>query len=78
MNKAVYLSLCALSLMALKCGDSKTEDPLPQAPTYQTAIDAKFKSLGWNTDGHAPFNGSGPIKTVSGKGYVQYYAFGSS
>lgn len=74
----VTFSLCALALMALKCGDNATTDPTPSVPAHQTAIDAKFKALGWNTDGHAAFNGTGPVKTSSGNGSVQYYAFGNN
>lgn len=44
---------------------------------YEIAIEAKYKALGWDKDGHSPFNGSAPVKTKAGKGYVQYYAFGS-
>ncbi len=71
------LLLATLSSCGL-FGKKDDPDPAPQAPAYQTAIDAKFKALGWNTDGHAPFNNTGPVKTASGKGYVQYYAFGSN
>jgi hypothetical protein len=44
---------------------------------YEIAIEAKYKAMGWDKDGHALFNGTGPVKTMAGKGYVQYYAFGS-
>ena len=51
--------------------------PSETTPEYQTAIDAKFKQLGWDKDGHAKFNGTGPVKTAAAKGYVQYYAYGN-
>ena len=66
----------ALILLGISSSCSKT-DSTAAAPDYQTAIEAKFKALGWDKDGHALFNGTGPVKTVGGKGYVQYYAFGT-
>jgi LGFP repeat len=56
----------------------KDDNPIPEdtTPEYQKAIDAKFKSLGWDKDGHSKFNNSEPVKTTGGKGWVQYYAFG--
>lgn len=61
-------------LQACKTDKTVSTDPAADA---KTAIEAKYKALGWDKDGHTLFNGSGPIKTVGGKGYVQYYAFGS-
>jgi uncharacterized protein with LGFP repeats len=60
------------------CNHDKKEDPTPvdTTPEYQKAIDAKFKSIGWATDGHAKFNNSNPVKTTGGKDWVQYYSFG--
>ncbi len=69
---ASYLIISLLIVVSCK----KTEETTPAIPEYQTAIEAKFKAIGWATDGHAPFNGTGPVKTVGGKGYVQYYAYG--
>ena len=72
-------SFLVLVLLGINWSCSKT-DPAPATPTtpeYQTVIEAKFKALGWDKDGHALFNGTGPVKTVGGKGYVQYYAFGT-
>lgn len=68
-------ALFLLSLLAFQCGPKdKAADDV--TPAYQTAIEAKFKSIGWDTDGHSKFNNSSPVKTTGGKGYVQYYAFG--
>lgn len=61
-------------------GSCKKDDPAiatPATPDYQLAIEAKYKAMGWDKDGHTPFNGSAIVKTPAGKGYVQYYAFGS-
>lgn len=60
-------------------GSCKKDDTAvtPATPDYQLAIEAKYKLIGWDKDGHSPFNGSGIIKTSGGKNYVQYYAFGS-
>lgn len=71
-------SLFILIALTTAC-KKKTENVTPIDTTleYQKAIDAKFASIGWATDGHSRFNNSYPIKTAGGKGYVQYYAFGS-
>ncbi len=74
----LFILFTFLTLTAAKCG--KTEEivtPVDNTPEYQKEIDAKFKAIGWATDGHSKFNNSNPVKTVGGKGYVQYYAFGS-
>lgn len=74
-SKITFASYLIISLLiVVSC--KKTEETTPAIPEYQTAIEAKFKAIGWATDGHAPFNGTGPVKTVGGKGYVQYYAYG--
>jgi uncharacterized protein with LGFP repeats len=71
----VFFILIALTTA---CKKKKEEvAPVETTPEYQTAIDAKFKAIGWATDGHSKFNNSNPVKTAGGKGYVQYYAFGS-
>ncbi|WP_428660744.1 LGFP repeat-containing protein [Runella sp.] len=74
------LLLACLSMISLlqlsSCFKKKSKDPAPAVDEYKTAIEAKYKALGWDKDGHAPFQGTGIIKTAAGKGYVQYYAFG--
>ena len=75
-KQPIFRSLIALILLGISSSCSKT-DSTAAAPDYQTAIEAKFKALGWDKDGHALFNGTGPVKTVGGKGYVQYYTFGT-
>jgi uncharacterized protein with LGFP repeats len=75
MRNLFKLFLCmGFLILALSC--SKKEDTAT-TPDYQTAIEAKYKALGWDKDGHSPFNGTGAVKTAGGSGYVQYYAFGS-
>ncbi len=70
--------LFILIALATACKKKKEEViPVDTTPEYQKAIDAKFKAIGWDTDGHSKFNNSLPVKTAGGKGYVQYYAFGS-
>lgn len=78
-KKSTYLLVVFLTSTLFYQCDKSTEDVLPvdTTPAYQKAIDAKFASLGWDKDGHAKFNGTGAVKTPSGNGYVQYYAFGS-
>lgn len=58
-------------------GSKETTDVTPTGDDYQKLIDAKFSALGWDKDGHARLNGSLPVKTAGGKGYVQYYAIGN-
>ena len=74
-STAVILTLF-LVLSGCKGGDSSSPTPTGTKPDYQVAIEAKFATLGWDKDGHVPFNGTGIVKTTAGKGYVQYYAFG--
>lgn len=57
--------------------DDDTVTPVDTTPDYQKAINAKLIMMGWDKDGHALFNGTGPVKTSGGTGYVQYYAFGA-
>lgn len=71
-----------LVLVSVMTACPKGDDPavvppvVDTTPEYQKAIDAKYKALGWDKDGHVPFNGSAPVKTTGGTGYVQYYAYG--
>ncbi|RDB03424.1 LGFP repeat-containing protein [Runella aurantiaca] len=73
--KKISILLFALVVLLEGCKTEETTAVDPAADA-QTAIEAKFKSIGWDKDGHAPFNGTGAVKTQAGKGYVQYYAFG--
>ena len=59
-------------------GSKETTDitPVDTTPEYQKAIEAKYKAMGWDKDGHILSNGGIPTKTAGGKGYVQYYSFG--
>ena len=72
----IFRTFITLVLLGISWSCTKT-DSAPTTPDYQTAIEAKYKALGWDKDGHALLNGTGPVKTVGGKGYVQYYAFGT-
>lgn len=56
--------------------DKKTVSVDPAADA-KAAIEAKYKVLGWDKDGHAPLNGGGAMQTQGGGGYVQYYALGT-
>ena len=73
-------ALILMITLTISCNlfKKKTEDiaPIDTTPVYQKAIDAKFKALGWDKDGHTKYNGSGPVQTAAKKGYVQYYAYG--
>lgn len=74
--KKISILLFASIMMLQGCKKQEVVSTDPAA-TAKTAIEAKFKAIGWDKDGHAPFNGGGAAKTAGGKGYVQYYAFGS-
>ena len=75
MKKLFILAVVMLAgLGSCKKDETISADPLADA---KTAIEAKYKALGWDKDGHAPFNGGGAAKTQGGGGYVQYYAIGS-
>lgn len=79
MKKLFHLSsLLFTFLMMAACSDDNGVTPSDESSDYQKTIDAKFIALGWDKDGHSPFNGSLPVKTAGGTGYVQYYALGSS
>ena len=70
--------LLFLMMVMTACpGGKETTDVTPVGDDYQKAIDAKLAALGWDKDGHARLNGSLPVKTSGGTGYVQYYAIGS-
>ena len=73
-------AIILMFMLTISCNlfKKKTEDiaPIDTTPEYEKAIDAKFKALGWDKDGHTKYNGSGPVQTAAKKGFVQYYAFG--
>ena len=72
-------SLLSFVMVMTACSGSHDDvTPVDESSNFQKAIDTKFISLGWDKDGHTPFNGSLPVKTAGGTGYVQYYALGSA
>lgn len=74
MKTSVKIILILL-LTALLFNCKKSAEAIP---AQDAAIAAKFKELSWDKDGHVNFNSKGIEKTKGGKGYVQYYSFGSS
>lgn len=78
MKKLSRLLLALVLISMVSCHhDEDKVTPVDTTADYQKAINAKFVSMGWDKDGHALFNGTGPVKTAGGTGYVQYYAFGA-
>lgn len=70
--------LLVIGLNSCRWFQKDSEDPTPvdTTPAYQKAITEKAAKLGWDKDGHSPYNGAAPVKTAAGKGWVQYYAYG--
>jgi hypothetical protein len=72
-----FFSLLFIVPMMTACPGNEKDIVPDETDNYEKFINAKFTTVGWDKDGHSKFNGSLPVKTAGGTGYVQYYAIGS-
>ncbi len=72
MKKLLGLVAAVIALQLSSCKKDETIiDPIADA---KNSIEAKYKAMGWGNLGYLPSGST--IKTIGGKGYVQYYISG--